>query len=310
MLSRTADHLYWMARYVERAENTARLLESAYQMAMMPQDGESSSHAWDTVLDMTADRGGFASRYGDASLGPVVGYMALDAENPSSIRFCLRRARENARETRHLLSTDLWESLNQTWLELQDLSYPRLMERGFSEFFTWVKDRAHLFQGVAFGTMRRGDAFSFTRLGMFVERADVTARILEVKYRILGNDDGAESATAYYTWGALLRALSGFRAYREIYPQGINPRHIAELLILRDDMPRSLHACVDHVRDILERLSDGAECARLAGRIHGTLHYGLVDDLFAESLPRFLARFIAANNALGTQIQRDFMMIP
>lgn len=311
MLSRTADHLYWMARYAERAENTARILESAYQMSLMPLEGSRDGSEWAAVLDVSGGRPRFVESYGAVTLGVVVAYMALDMDNPSSIRSCIRHARETARETRHLLSSELWESINQTWLEVRDMTYPRVVEQGFSEFFEWVRDRAHHFRGVAVGTVRRGDAFSFMRLGTFVERADNTARLLDVKYRMLGKSKtDSQAAVDYYKWGALLRALGGFKAYREIYGGGVEPRLVAELLLLRADMPRSLHACLDQVCMLLETLSSGAECTRIAGRLHGELHYGVVDDVLSHGLPRWLSGFIGRNSSLGTQIQKDFLMIP
>ncbi len=309
MLSRTADHLYWIARYVERAENVARILESAYQMSLMPIGGSRDGSEWEAALAVGGDANAFQERYGTVGVGTVVGYMALDLDNPSSIRSSIGKARENARETRHLLSTELWESINQTWLELQQLTYPRLMERGFSEFFEWVRDRSHLFRGVAVGTVRRGDAFSFMGLGTFVERADNTARVLDVKYRLLsGADDGTEAAVDYYRWGALLKALSAFKSYREIYRGAIAPRNVAELLVLREDVPRSLHACTDKTRAILERLNREGECARVAGRLHGELHYGLIDEILDSGLSEYLGSFVARNAGLNAQIQEDFMM--
>lgn len=309
MLGRTANNVYWMARYVERAENLARLLASTYHMSLMPVGSGNGSRQWEAPLQLAGDREDFATRFGEASAGNVMAYMALDADNISSIRSCIRLARENARATRPELTTEVWEGINQSYLELEAMSYPKLVDQGFREFFDWVKERSHLFRGAIYGTMRRGDAFTFSRLGTFIERADNTSRFLAIKWEILSPAGRPMAAEDYYRWGALLRAFSAFKAYREVYSGIIEPRRVAELLVLRRDMPRSLFACTAEVNDILTQLRANAACTRLSGQIHERLQRNRIDGILRTGLPRFLNGFIARNNELHGMIGQEFMLV-
>ena len=178
--------------------------------------------------------------------------MILDARNPSSIFCCLRAARESARSVRGAITSEMYEDLNSAWLEMRGQDYERIEASGVSEFLDWVKMRSHLFRGVTFGTMLRDEAYHFIRLGTHIERADNTARILDVKYHtLLPSAADVGGAVDYYQWGALLRSVSGFESYRKIYSDVITPRRVAELLILRDDMPRSLHSCMNFIHETL-----------------------------------------------------------
>jgi uncharacterized alpha-E superfamily protein len=309
MLGRTANNVYWMARYVERAENLARLLASTYYMSLLPVSSGKDSEPWAAPLQLAADRDGFASRFGEASAGNVMAYMALDPDNVSSIRSSIRLARENARATRPELTTEVWEGINETYLELEALSYAKMVDQGFREFFDWVKERSHLFRGAIYGTMRRGDAFTFSRLGTFIERADNTACFLAVQWDMLSPTGRPMAAEDYYRWGALLRAFSALKAYREVYSGIIEPRRVAELLVLRRDMPRSLFACTAEVHDILARLRANAACTRLSEQINERLQRNRIDGILRSGLPRFLSGFIARNNELHGMIGEEFMLV-
>ncbi|MBF0391805.1 MAG: alpha-E domain-containing protein [Alphaproteobacteria bacterium] len=302
MLGRMADNLYWMARYVDRAETLARLLESTHTVSLMPTAGAEQAE-WRALLDVS-DRDSFAERYDRPTQNAVISHLVLNPANPSSILSCFGGCRENARATRHMLTTELWEAINQTWLEVKDLTYARLLDIGQAEFFEWVRNRAEQIQGVAAGTMRRDDGTFFLRLGSMIERADGTARTLRLR-RLAPQAEVVD----YYRWGAMLRSFSAFKAYREIHRGGIEPRKVADLLIFRHDVPRSLHFCMDGVTRVLDRLRPAAACARLAGRLHADLHYGSLDELDDAALDALLDDVILRNNALGTQIQKDFMMI-
>jgi uncharacterized alpha-E superfamily protein len=169
----------------------------------------------------------------------------------------------------------MWEVLNTTWLELQRMDESRLDSAGVTDFFFWVKDRSHLFRGVTVGTALRDQAFHFNRLGIFLERSDNTARILDVKYHVLlPSVEDVGGAVDYYQWAAVLRSVSAFESYRKVYRDVITPVRVAELLILRDDMPRSLHSCMNEVYDILQVLAtpQASEAVRLAGELHAELH--------------------------------------
>ena len=310
MLSRTADHLYWLGRYIERAENLARTLEVSHRTSLLPQPGPQPPD-WSAALAITDNTEAFAERFETADARSVITYLALDASNPSSIVSCLRAARENARELRGSITSEMWESLNETWLEARGQDYGRIAARGLSPYFDWVKERSHLFRGITFGTMLRDDAFQFLRLGTFLERADNTARLLDVKYHmLLPQTEAVGGVVDYYQWAALLRSVSALRAYRRVFHHSISPIHVAELLVLRDDMPRSLHASLREIDSIFEALREeyrtDYECFRLAGELYGRLRYGRMADIFASGLHEFLSAFLDHTAVLGDQIARDF----
>ena len=309
MLGRTANNVYWMARYVERAENLARLLASTYHMSLLPAASGNDAQQWEAPLQLAGEREDFVNRFGEITPGNVLGYMVLDVDNASSIRSSIRLARENARATRPELTTEVWEGINQTYLELETMSYAKMVDQGFREFFDWVEERSHLFRGAIYGTMRRGDAFTFSRLGTFMERADNTARFLAVKWDMLSTGGRPMAAEDYYRWGALLRAFSAFKAYREVYSGIIEPRRVAELLVLRRDMPRSLFACTAEVNEILRHLRENAACTRLSGQINERLQRNRIDGILRSGLPRFLNGFIARNNELHGMIGQEFMLV-
>jgi len=310
MLSRTAENLFWMARHIERAENTARILDVAQRSSLVPLDMEGTeAYLWYAPLNITGCAAGYEAQYGLARADAVTRYMALDPNNPSSIYSCLRLARENARSVRGAITSEMWEVINATWLEVSRLSLS-MTESGFPEFFEWVKERSHLFRGVTLGTIIKDVALSFIRLGTFLERADNTARILDVKYHILlPSVADVGGAVDYYQWGSLLKSVSGFEAYRKIYRDVISPLRVAELFILREDMPRSLHACLNEVETALVAINgqSGRECRRLAGEIHAELHFGRIQDVFSQGLHEYLSDFLTRTDQLGCEIRNAFM---
>lgn len=312
MLSRTAEDLYWMARNMERAENTARMLEVSFRMSMLPSSMDREAE-FQPILAIAPGDGTFQDHYDKLSFENAVRYVALDPENNGSIYSLIRNARENARARRASISSEAWETLNATWLQMQSFDFDEVRRWGFRDFFDWVKERSHLFRGVVFGTMLHDDGFRFLRLGTFIERADNTARILDVKYHVLLPDtEQVGGYVDYYQWAALLRSVGAYRAYRRIYHDSIYPWRVAELLILREDMPRSLHHCYSIVLATLDELAKEKplECRRLAGQTHAQLRYGQIQAVFREGLHEYLTRFIEENHALGMQIQEDFLMTP
>lgn len=312
MLSRTAENLFWMSRNMERAENTARMLDVSFRMSLLPSSFDKQTQ-FEPILSIAPGDGTFHERYGELSHENIIRYVVLDQENAGSICSLIRNARENARAQRSAISSEAWESLNATWLQVQSLDYEGLMRWGYRDFFDWVKERSHLFRGVVYGTMLHDDGFRFLRLGTFIERADNTARILDVKYHILLPDEEQVGGYVdYYQWGALLRSVGAFRAYRRVYHDTVYPWRIAQLLILREDMPRSLHHCYENIVSTLDDLAGKKplECRRIAGQIYAQLRYGRIDKVFKEGLHEFLTGFITRNNELGVQLQEDFLMTP
>jgi uncharacterized alpha-E superfamily protein len=312
MLSRTADHLYWMARYIERAENMARVLDVTYSMSLVPNAAQSEAALWLPALEISGNVDLYEADYDSVNASDVIYYLSMDVNNPSSIYNALRNARENARAVRVAMTSETWENINALWIEFDQFRGANLSEGGLREFCDWVKARSHLFRGVCFGTMLRDDAFSFVRLGTFIERADNTARLLDVKYHLLlPDEEEVGGAVDYYEWSAVLRSVSAFQAYQKIFSDTIVPWRVAELLVLRRDMPRSLHACLDEITPILEQLSGSrqTECRRLAGELHAKLRFGKMQDIFQRGLHEFLSDFVDSNNLLGAEIQRAFLSI-
>lgn len=312
MLSRTADHLYWMARYIERAENMARVLDVTYNMSLVPNAAESEAALWLPALEISGNLEAYERHHDDFTAAKIIHYLALDINNPSSIYRALRSARENAHAVRVAMTTETWENINALWLEFGQFIGQDLAKNGLREFCDWVKARSHLFRGVCFGTMLRDDAFSFVRLGTFIERADNTARLLDVKYHLLlPEQEEVGGAVDYYEWSAVLRSVSAFQAYQKIYSDTIEPWRVAELLVLRRDMPRSLHACFDEITPILDQLSGSrsTECRRMAGELHAKLRFGKMHDIFQHGLHEFLDDFVKSNNKLGVEVHKTFFSI-
>ncbi|KWR88107.1 alpha-E domain-containing protein [Cupriavidus sp. IDO] len=307
MLSRTADHLYWMARYTERAENTARMLDVNHQAALLPQPAEVAEQGWRAMLDATDLTRLYAARHGSLERDEVIAFMVSEPCHPSSILSCLRAARENARAVRGALTTPLWETINTTWLEVRQMIEDGVPQRDPSGFFEWVKFRSHLARGVEVGTMLKDEAFCFLRLGTFLERADNTARLLDVKFAATG---GTEAHEDQYQWAAVLRSLSGLETYRKVYRSAITPERVAQLLIVHPDMPRSLVASMHEVVGILAQVRNrrSADTERRAGRLHAELKFARIDDIFAVGIHGWLGDFLRRVQEVGEGIRGDFLM--
>ena len=336
MLSRTADHLYWMARYMERAENTARMLDVNYQTSLLPQTADDAEKGWKGLLSISELSDDFAARYGKVTASNVMEFMVSDPENGSSIRSCLMAARENARAVRGTLTTEVWETQNQTWLEFQRMVADDAFLKDAGTAFEWVKFRSHLSRGVTVGTMLQDEAFHFLRIGSFLERADNTARLLDVKFHAVESeffgptvnqsqgqsqgqsqsqgsdppDEAKDFEYDFYHWSAILRSVSGFEVYRKVYRNVIRPEKVAELLILRADMPRSLAACMNEVVANLRMVANeqASETVRRAGRLQADLKYGRIDEILATGLHAYLTQFLERVGTLGIGISRDFLV--
>jgi uncharacterized alpha-E superfamily protein len=316
MLSRTADHLFWLSRYIERAENTARMLDIAYQTSLQPQSTEESEQTWRSLVSISELNGLFGSKYSVLNGRNVMEFMVADEGNLSSIFNCLRAARENARAVRGSLTTEVWETMNQTWLEFRRLLREGALARDPSQLFEWVKYRSHLSRGVTVGTMLQDEAFHFIRIGSFLERADNTARLLDVKFYRQEQAQGEPEASShdaardFYYWSAVLRSVSGFEIYRKVYSNVIQPDKVAALLILRPDMPRSLSHCVTRMQANLKRVANAqsGETLRRVGRLEAELAFGRIDEILADGLHPFLDGFLAEVADLGVRISQDFLV--
>ncbi len=337
MLSRTADHLFWMSRYTERAENTARMLNVSYETSLLPQSSATVQAGWEGLLSISELLTAYTKRHGQVTPQNVMQFMVIDESNPSSIISCLSAARENARAVRGALTTEVWETQNQTWLEVNRMIRSGEFQADPGKFFEWVKFRSHLSRGVTVGTMLMDESLHFMRLGTFLERADNTARLVDVKFHAVQTDrlgtlpmvanlvqqvqlqvqsQPIESSTDssqefdFYHWSAILRSVSGFEIYRKVYRDVIRPDRVAELLILRPDMPRSLHASLNEVVNNLEAVTDNlqSETLRHAGKLRADLAYGRIDEILATGLHAYLTQFLERVNVLGGRISREFLM--
>lgn len=312
MLSRTAADLYWMSRYLERAENLARMLDVSYSLSLMPQDG--SGDGLDELamsLLITGTLDDYHQRHGELHAERMLHFFALDGSNPASIYSCLAAARSSAHAVRGRITTDMWENINASWLEMREIAAQGLSRYGLSRFCEWVKERSHLFRGATYGTILRGDAYSFIRLGVFIERADNTLRLLDARYELQG-EQAAElsdsSARGYYQWSALLRALSSFEAYTEIYREAPTAAQVAQML-LRPEVPRSLHACLEELTHILAGLpgSNGRPAQRLAAELEARLRYTSIEEILDAGLHPCLSEYILLVRQLGNAIHSAYL---
>jgi len=315
MLSRTADHLFWMSRYTERAENTARMLDVNYQTSLLPQSTGVAQVGWQGLLSISELSTAYEGKYGAINARDVMDFMVRDEKNSSSIISCLKNARENARAVRGTLTTEVWETQNQTYLEIFRMLRNGEFERDPGQFFEWVKFRSHLSRGVTVGTMLQDEALHFMRLGTFLERADNTARLVDVKFHAVQSDfygTASEKDQEYdfYHWSAILRSVSAFEIYRRVYRNVIKPERVAELLILRADMPRSLAASLQEVVSNLKLVTDDTTCetVRRAGKLSADLKYARIDEILATGLHAYLTQFLDRVNELGACISRDFLV--
>jgi uncharacterized alpha-E superfamily protein len=311
MLSRTADSLYWLARYMERAENVARILSAGMRMASAS-CGNGGGSEWRSTLIAAGCEPGYRAAHGETAAEAVIDFLLRDERNPSSVLACFETARRNARAVRTALTADMWETLNETWLELARFSEAGTSPNGVLQLLEWVKHRSLLFNGAYANTMLRNDAFCFVQVGTYLERADNSARILDVKYHVLlPTGEGVGGALDHAQWESILRAFSAVRAYHWVYRERIAPWNVAELLILRPEMPRSLLHCTAQLASALDQLASHsgarAECHRLAGELHARLQFGRIDAIFRQGLHEFLTRFIEDGARLGTAVTQCYL---
>jgi uncharacterized alpha-E superfamily protein len=315
MLSRVADRIFWMSRQMERAENMARILGVTSNLVLFG-NHETQEQNLLAPLTITGTAEAFAAQHAKLTLPALIDFLAFDQSNPSSIWSCLRDARENAHAVRWQITSEMWETLNATWIELRgfgrrgDAASADSAGAEATRFFDWVKDRSHLFRGVTYGTIVRGEAFNFSRLGTHLERADNTARILDVKYHILlPRVEDVGGALDYYQWAALLRSVSAFETYRLIYRDQIFPIKVAELLILEQRMPRSLAACAAQVNASLDRIvgQNDAAAKRLSGELFVRLTHADIEEIFQSGLHEYLTDCLDDINELGSRMQRAYL---
>jgi uncharacterized alpha-E superfamily protein len=311
MLSSTAASLYWLGRYVERAGNNARGLQVALRMVSLTGAVAQRDNAWRALLIASGCEPGFIAKDIPLTQENVVRYLAADPENPSSIMSCIEAARRNGRAVRTALTVDMWEAVNETWSQARRCSDETFTPDNLPDFLDWMKSRTVLFNGAYADTMLRDEAWRFVRLGTMLERADNTARVLDVHHHALG-DIEESGAVAYLQWQAILRSVSALRAYQWVYHARLEPRRIAELLLLRPELPRSMIACYARIEETLEALAAShggkrGECHRLVGEAHARLRFARMEDIMAGGLHDFLTRTIDRNIEIGGEIARFYL---
>lgn len=309
MLARIAENLFWLSRYMERADYMARLLQLAGHMsAVRPSIDSDSDSEWESAIVAAGVKDSFFPKH-QANESTVVQYLAFDADNPASIVSCIETARRNARAVRTALTREMWEAVNGTWLELREFKRD-LQQDELIEFFEWVKARVGLFQGVYANTMLRMDGFHFARLGQFLERADNTARLLDVKYHVrLPRVEDVGGVVDYYQWLSILRVLAARRAYRVLFQGKVQPAQVAELLILRPEFPRSLLYCYQRITEHLDLIKGQdprrvAEAKQAAHGLHVQLRYCSVESVMEQGLHEYLSEIVGRTAELGAEISR------
>ncbi len=312
MLSRTAANLYWLSRSMERAECLARILDATNRLTSLPQTGGEITNEWESAIATAACADAFRINYEQANEQTVTEFLAFSPYNPSSIRNCLETARQNARAVRTALTVEMWDAINGAWHELKSFEGKRLSRDDFSRFLTFVKQASLAYDGSAYRTMLRNDGYWFSRLGILIERADATARILDVKYHVLlPKKEPVGGQVDYFQWASILRSVSALTSYYWVYKESVKPWLVADLLILNHQMPRSLASCYENLSRYLDDLAQfygrQGNSQRLARTMLTKLSNTSMEEIFQKGLHEFIQSFIAENNGLGNAITEQYL---
>ena len=313
MLSRTADNLYWLARYVERAEYLARILEATQRLTAMPLAYVGETNEWESAVATAGCAAAFFAVHDEATEETVTDFLAFSTENPSSIRNCFEVARTNARAVRTALTMEMWEAINTAWLELKRFGNQPASREEIARFLRWVQESSLRFDGSAYRTMLRNDAYWFSRLGVYIERADNTARILDVKYHLLlPAQERVGGPLDYFQWASILRSVSALTAYHWVYRQNVKPWLVADLLMLRDEMPRSLASCYENLVQNLDRIAKAygqqGTAQRHARAVRARLENSKIEEIFQNGLHEFIDDFVEDNNRLGSAVAQQYLL--
>lgn len=313
MLGRTASGIFWMNRYLERAEATARLLSAGFLIALTR--ASSAANEWTSILTTTGQLAGFNTKHGNEyTTTRLVDYLLLDRSNPGSILATIKTARDNARRVRTALTREVWEAINEGWMEFDSWN-SRVREREVPALIAAVRKYNSVVRGAAINTMLRNDIYFFQELGLHIERADNTARLLDVKYYLLlPSVSAVGSPIDIIQWETILRSVSAYRSFRWQHGSEISAMSVARYLILNEQMPRSLAFCYARIQAKLAALENayGAAppCHAMARDIQGRCFSKPMDQIFTDGLHEFVGDFLIANNALASAIQRDYRFEP
>lgn len=309
MLGKTAGGLFWMFRFLERSENTARLVDAGFRIALTR--SVAAEAEWASVVRTAGARDAYLARYDEFKAASVVDFLLRDRSNPSSVMSVIESARSNARLVRTALTREVWEATNECWMTIKEVLRRPVSENDLPDVLASIRRQNALVRGALTGTMLRNDIYNFAHLGTFVERADNTARILDVKYYVLlPSVSFVGSSLDNVQWETILRSVSAHRAYRWLSDGDANPRQIADLIILDQRMPRSLAFCVCQIRENLNLLAQTygqrLDCHAMAEASERRLVEQSIEGIFENGLHQFLSDFIVDNTALGLQIERDY----
>ena len=313
MLSRVANSIYWMSRYLERAENVARFIgvNLNLNLDMPPEFGEQ----WGPLVNISGDRERFTKRYGEPTRENVMQFLTFDRDNPNSILSCVRNARESARSVREIISSEMWEQANHFYLMVKDAAANKSLFRNPHDFYAAVKMESHLFDGITEATMSHGEAWHFLQVGELLERADKTSRILDVKYFILLPEEQAVGATVdNIQWAALLKSASALEMYRK-HSKQISPAKVADFLILNRDFPRSVHSCLSRASSSLHAISGSPPDAfsnkaeQKLGRLLSELNYTPIDEIIQGGLHEFLDELQTRLNRIDDAVFETFFTL-
>lgn len=312
MLSRTAANLFWIARYIERAETNARLLEVGARNALLPNTGGGYRNEWDSVLAASGTAYAFREKYGEAVQRNIETHMFFDTDNPSSIASCITGARENGRIVRTALTGQVWDALNTAFQELQDFARTERSRLPLSDLTDWTLRTTSLIRGAALATQLRNDGYDFTNIGHYLERADSTARLLDVKYYVLLPEASfVGSGLDNYQWRTLLRAMSAQRAFSWVYGGEITASKMVDFFVFNPMSPRSLMSSAEGALTHLERLARGygrTTPAQTAGRaLVAQLSETTLEDVFDEGLHEFLTRIVSEVDALASVVSDTYL---
>jgi len=317
MLSRVADALFWLSRYIERAENNARMLDVNLQLmldAQLLHNLRNQQH-WESIIFSLEDTKLFQELYPTLTGDAVVEFVTFERKNPNSIFSCFAFARENARTVREQISTEMWEQLNRMFLVFRSGEGLKLFSSSTYEFFKWALEGCQLFQGIADATMAHDEGWEFIQLGKFLERADRTSRILDIKYHILlpkGEEVGGNVDTIQ--WMALLKSCSAVESYRKHYQGDVAPWKVAEFLIKHQTFPRSMRFCIDSLDDSLHCITGvergdflyRVEAERLSGKLLADLSFIKISEILQFGLHQYLDAIQLRLNEISDAVYKDF----
>ncbi|SMF18099.1 Uncharacterized conserved protein, Alpha-E superfamily [Tistlia consotensis] len=309
LLSRYAEAIYWLARYVERSENTARVLDVNETFSRDSQGGQN----WASIVALYADAEDFDERYGEATAETVLRFYLLDDQHPGSILSAVRAARENARTLRPLISTEMWVNLNTFFNRMRALRDEDIAEERVARLLAWIKESCQAHTGITEGTFYRDEGWYFYEMGRAIERADQTTRLLDVKYHLLLPSVAAVGSPLDLSqWNAVLRSAAGYHAFRRIHPSGMTVARVADFLLFNRRFPRSVAACVDEVNERLTTLRSryglkgGSAALERLDEVRAVLDNEPVERVLAQGLHEFLDWIQLQMSDVGWLIGRDF----